>query len=370
MTTTQELHGRIRFQLDQLKSLNQHHAFEDLTRQFSRQRICRNILPATGPVGAGGDQGRDFETYRTFLDEDVEIKGTHLFQGSKSDGNVFFACSLQQNISKKIKSDIKTIFSHTSEKRRIVYFCVENVPVGHRHKLEKWCHDSFGVTLDIFDGNALAENLADPEIFWIATEYLHVPADAFPYRNGGDDWYARDREKWIVEENSPYNYADFVDIKYCLRKATFENDQKTDLSAWIAVMGKFFDLESPDLRHRAQYEVCVAALRGQNNLDKYKDVVREYFSDIENYSDYTDLMDRAVLLSYCSSAKRYGEFDIDASYLHALSQKLVSIFEDQLDKVNFPGARCQLLEMRAHAETLALRWSQKIGQVAKVYSTG
>ena len=59
------------------------------------------------------------------------------------------------------------------------------------------------------------------------------------------------------------------------------------------------------------------------------------------------------LLSYCSSAKRYGEFDIEASYLHTLSQRLVSICEGLLDKVSFPGTRCQLLEMRAHAETLS-----------------
>lgn len=253
------------------------------------------------------------------MDGGYQIKGTNLFQGSTTDGNVFFACSLKQKIVSKIKSDIKTIFLHTSEKRPIVYFCVENVPVGRRHKLQKWCHDTYDVTLEVFDSNALAENLADPEIFWIATEHLHIPSDAFPYRNNDDDWYARDREKWIVEEISPYNYADFIDIKYCLRKATFEKDQKPDLSVWIAVMEKFFDLESPDLKRRAQYEVCVAALRGQNNLNKYESVVREYFSDIENFSDYTDLMDRAVLLSYCSSAKRYGEFDIEASYLHTLS---------------------------------------------------
>ena len=141
--------------------------------------------------------------------------------------------------------------------------------------------------------------MADPDIFWIATEYLHIPANAFPYRNSGDDWYARDREKWIAEENSPYNYADFLDIKYCLRHATFDEEQKPDLPAWLVVMERFFDHESPSLRRRAQYEVCLAALRGQNNPTKYETLVREYFTEMEVYSDYTKLMDRAVLLSYC-----------------------------------------------------------------------
>ncbi len=48
-----QLSGYIRFQLDQLKSKNKHHEFEHLTRQLARQTVCQNILPATGPVGAG-----------------------------------------------------------------------------------------------------------------------------------------------------------------------------------------------------------------------------------------------------------------------------------------------------------------------------
>lgn len=272
---------------------------------------------------------------------------------------MFFACSLKKSIIPKIRSHIKTIFSHTSERKQIVYFCVENVPVSRRHKLEKWCHDTYGANLDIIDGNALAENLADPDIFWIAMEYLHLPSDAFPYRNNEDDWYARDRKKWIVGETSPYNFADFVDIKFCLRKATFEKEQKPDLSSWIAVMQKFFDFESQHLRRRAQYEVCVAALRGQNNLNQYKSVVREYFSDIEKVQGYADLMDRVVLLSYCSSAKRYGDFDIEASYLRTLSKKLIEIIQEQLDKAESAGVRCELLDMKAYAATLIYQKGEK-----------
>ena len=59
-----ELAKYIRFQLSELRAQNKHHEFEHLARQFARLRVCENILPATGPVGAGGDNGRDFETYR------------------------------------------------------------------------------------------------------------------------------------------------------------------------------------------------------------------------------------------------------------------------------------------------------------------
>ncbi|MGO9159177.1 MAG: hypothetical protein ACLP7J_00465 [Streptosporangiaceae bacterium] len=53
----------IRLALTQLRARNAHHQFEDLCRDFFRARISPDVLPATGPAGAGGDQGRDFETF-------------------------------------------------------------------------------------------------------------------------------------------------------------------------------------------------------------------------------------------------------------------------------------------------------------------
>ena len=50
MASLNELARYIRFQLSQLRSLNKHHAFEELARQFARLCVCENILPATGPV--------------------------------------------------------------------------------------------------------------------------------------------------------------------------------------------------------------------------------------------------------------------------------------------------------------------------------
>ena len=111
--TIQTVRAQIRFQLDQLKAQNRHHGFEDIAREFTRQRLCRNLLPATGPVGVGGDQGRDFETYKTYLDDALAIEDTKLFEGVAKNGNVFFACSAQEKIAPKIKSDIKSIFFHS-----------------------------------------------------------------------------------------------------------------------------------------------------------------------------------------------------------------------------------------------------------------
>ncbi|MFA6072015.1 MAG: hypothetical protein WC810_25860, partial [Janthinobacterium sp.] len=58
--TKLELTTLIRFGIQQLSARNGQMEFEHICRQFARSRIHLNILPATGPVQSGGDQGRDF----------------------------------------------------------------------------------------------------------------------------------------------------------------------------------------------------------------------------------------------------------------------------------------------------------------------
>src|SRR5918999_5622395 len=83
--TREQLVRLIRFSLDELSTTNGYHRFEDLCRNFARERLAPNILPATGPVGAGGDRGRDFETFRTFLREELGPYGA--FAGALKDGD-------------------------------------------------------------------------------------------------------------------------------------------------------------------------------------------------------------------------------------------------------------------------------------------
>jgi len=350
--TIQAVRTQIRFQLEQLKAQNKHHEFEHMAREFTRQRICRNLLPATGPVGSGGDQGRDFETYKTYLDENIEIEETKLFEGVSKNGNVFFACSLTEKIVPKIKSDIKSIFSNTEEKRPVTYFCVEDIPVAKRNKLIKWCLEEYQVELQIFDGQALSESLSDPDIFWIAEQYLHIPSEIYPKPSNEDEWYGEYRERWIENDAQPYNFSDYHEIKYGLRKATWSEKLKSDLPSWINAIKKFLNEDSDYMKKKVQYEVCVAALRGQNNLTAYKDVVIDYFKDIEDIKDPSELTDVGVLLMYCSAAMRLGHFDIEASYLNDLSQKYMSRIDHFLKTVKGVNTQCSLLENKARAYML------------------
>lgn len=165
MRNITQLSAYIRFQLTQLRAQNKHHEFEHLTRHFARLRICEHILPATGPVSSGGDQGRDFETYRSYLAATPVAEST--FLGSTANKKLVFACSLQADIDPKIRSDVATICAAPTEIDDIYFFSESDIPVAKRHALQKWANEKYGVRLEIFDGAALAEALANPDVFWI-----------------------------------------------------------------------------------------------------------------------------------------------------------------------------------------------------------
>lgn len=64
---------RIRFGLDQLRARNAFHEFEGLCLEFANARLGGHFVPATGPVSAGGDRGRDFTSHLRMVREDQEI---------------------------------------------------------------------------------------------------------------------------------------------------------------------------------------------------------------------------------------------------------------------------------------------------------
>ena len=187
----------LRFQLEQLSSQNAQHEFEHLCRHYTRHRICSNILPATGPVQSGGDQGRDFETFRTYL-ASTSLSSSS-FIGRIAEGPLAFGCTLQkEGIGSKVKDDVTTMLASGTRIIGVHYFCTADIPVAKRHELEKWARDEKEIELNIHDGQALAENLAAPDTFWIAVEFLHVPSDILPRNEQLDDGY-----KDVLTNGSP-----------------------------------------------------------------------------------------------------------------------------------------------------------------------
>ena len=125
-----ELRDYVRYQLAQLGARNGEHEFELLSFELARLRHVSNLQPATGPVKAGGDQGRDFESYRTYLAGTAIAHST--FATLASTDLVVGACTLNKQTSTKIRTDLKVIFGSGERPDRVFYFCEPDIPVAKR----------------------------------------------------------------------------------------------------------------------------------------------------------------------------------------------------------------------------------------------
>jgi len=192
-----ELRAYIRYQIAQLGRRNGAHEFEQLCFALARLRHVSNVQPATGPVQAGGDQGRDFESYHTYLQS--SSIATSAFLSLASSDVVVGACTMEtRDTAAKVRSDLAVIFGSGVRPDAVIYFCEADVPVARRHQLQEECLATYGATLSLQDGTAIADQLADPDTFWIAEQYLLVPPDMFPSDVGDADYHKR-RTRWLDE---------------------------------------------------------------------------------------------------------------------------------------------------------------------------
>ncbi|MER8708956.1 hypothetical protein NKH49_25945 [Mesorhizobium sp. M1088] len=295
----------LRFQLEQMSALNQQHQFEELSFELARQRICRRILPATGPVQAGGDQGRDAETFRSYLGASEIGAATRI--GIVDRKTLVFACTLDKKLPAKIKSDLVTICGSGTKPDAVYYFATPDLAVAKRHELQAFGNRKYGIHLEIFDGQAIADQLSDPDTFWIAEEFLSVPADMFPEVQGDAEYQAL-RERWFDGSRQISNFTDFLEVKRGLRCATFEEPLKVDLGRWMDLIHPILDMVPTRLARKALYEIAVAQLRGRKTLDPARWAVDRFFETIESDLDSDDVQDIVLLASYAMTAHHTGDF--------------------------------------------------------------
>lgn len=358
MANRRKVVSQIRFQLDQLSVKNAHHEFEHLCRHLARARICSNILPATGPVSAGGDQGKDFETFRTYL-RSTPIANS-IFIGLVSPRPIAFGCSLQRkDILGKIKSDVKTIMKTGPAVEAIHYFASSDIGISARNKLKCWVRENYSIELEIYDGQSISELLADPEVFWIAEEYLSIPSEIYPKTRDEDNRYSESLKSWKQRKISTINYADFYEIKAMVRHATFSTKHKQDVRFWIKLMENFItDDTFPHLKRKAIYEVAVVSLRGLGTLLGQEARLREYFDAIPELLDPVDIEDAAVLLTYCSGAYYRNNVRLTGNELLAWFKKLIVRIEEELKTAKTSNLKCALLKTRGYISLLTFREPQ------------
>jgi energy-coupling factor transporter ATP-binding protein EcfA2 len=169
-----EVRSRIRFSLDQLRVLNRHHEFEELCREFATAHLGGHFVPATGPVSAGGDQGRDFESYLRLNDE----PGTRRVVG---------ICTTQQ---KRLPQKIRADLAKNAGTAELVYvFLTADLSVSQVHVLQAEAEAEHGIELEVFDGNRLATLLATPDLARMAYRRLRLDLRDLPTAVRSGDEY-------------------------------------------------------------------------------------------------------------------------------------------------------------------------------------
>ncbi len=342
----------LRFHLNELGALNAHHEFEHLTRHVARARLYSNILPATGPVSAGGDGGRDFESFRT--NQPLPLTANSPFVAEASGAReVVFACSLEKRIEPKIKKDVKSLIGggHVDE---IIYFCEADFPIGRRRRLQKWAREDHNVELRIFDGQAIAEWLADRDLFWIAQQYLSLPAELAPAGPNTGDGYGDRLARWRDRDPLVISHADFTEIKRGMRRATFDLAARHDLRFWIAKMEAFTGHEATPrgLVRNAMYEIAVASLRGFGDMNPQAHQLRDYYSDVGEWTGQADLQDAATLLVYAHGGILHSTYHGSLEELAEWRNTLLATIDSEIESAPGPVRRTGLLRVRGHISGL------------------
>ena len=320
------------FALSQLPAQNAHHLFEHICRHLTTQFICSNVLPATGPVSAGGDQGRDFETFRTYLRDELGPAGA--FLGLVSEGTVAFICTTQaDNVIGKIRSDIVKVCSSGHPVHEIRAFTLASVPVAARHALEAETQDTHGVRLEFHDAESIADLLARHEGFWIAEQFLSLPAEITPVAppDDGDlsDDYVERRSRWREGHALHPTLSTFLDLKTGLRESMYREAARSDLPFWLGLMRDLLASVglAARLKQRARYELAVATLRGTGDLRPVDGVVRVYLDESLRENEPAHLDDASTLLMYAKGATLAGVTTIRPAELESWSVELTRHIE-------------------------------------------
>lgn len=331
MANPAQVAEQIRFALAQLPARNAHHAFEEICRHIALQFICTNVLPATGPVSARGDQGRDFETFRSYLRDELGPYGA--FLGSVSEGTIAFVCTTQANdVAAKVRSDIDQVCASGHPVHEVQAFTLNAVPVGHRHALQEAIQEAHGVRLELHDAVSISELLARPEGFWIAEQYLALPAEVRPDPPPDDGDLAEDylvrRSTWREQEVEFASLGVFLELKSGLRESMFREAARADLPFWLGRMRELLAHAGlpANIQQRARYELVVATLRGTGDMRLVDDVARAYLDESLTEAEPARLGDACTLLMYVVGAALHGVTTIQLAEIsrwhRALTQRI------------------------------------------------
>jgi hypothetical protein len=362
---TASLTRYLHFAVDELTTRNGQFEFEALCQELIKARVASNLVTATGPVAAKGDQGRDAETYVSYLAEEL---GPHsAFLALLQDDMAAVCCTLQRDdLKSKFEDDAKKVVSAGAEVQRIYAMCSTPVAVGVRHEMETAASKAAGdLPVQIFDAVWIAEQLADPDLFWIAERYLQLDEAIRPpareKADGLERWYLDSRDRWHKTETPSALTGDFYELRAGLREAKEPGPARPDLPLWLERMERLLAEtgDDEDLAMRAHYEIAVCTLIGKRDLRPADHHVETFFEAVLETDQPFRLLSAQNLLSFLYSMVGTGRSGITpeqiATWNDALCSQLTKLLEEDPPPTRRAFYRFALGRLLLHTDPARIR---------------
>lgn len=350
-----ELAKYVQYRLGMMGEENAHHRFEELCFRLAKATVASNLMPPSGPVSAGGDQGRDFESFRV---EGAGGNVTHFFAASISaDDTVVFACTTQRgsdaDLRAKIRSDVATACSR-EPRPTVVYFYASSVTLAPaaRHRAQDDARADHGIRLEVVDQRAIAELLTDPPCRWLAQHYLSVPADMLGGADPGPPrpaWYEEARARFAdAAERHVSNHAELALVVRCVRHAWETEGLEPDDGLWLDLLGDLWgapDGFSTERGLRAFYEAFVYLLRGRERCG-LEEHIPSYVEGLIVLDDLGLAQDAQCFASYLLGGVARGHVDLPFDTAREQFRNLVSWLEEKIEHPPGPLVLSDLLVAR------------------------
>ena len=253
-----------------------------------------------------------------------------------------FACSLEKNCKKKVRKDLAAAKDFGEQVDQLDFFHHLPVKTADRHKLAKEAQEKCGLKLEIFDGPAIAEMLADPQTLWIAERYLSLPSEfILPREVASPEWFEAVLHRTYDQRN--LRSADFFELKEAVRFATWRPEHHTDLDKLLEDTQLFRNHPFPGIQRKAIYETFVASLRGLETTTGLEPQLREYFAEVESLNEPSEVEDGAVLVGYALGAKARGVLDIPLTELRSWHDRLSTRIATLRSESETAGRQCSCL---------------------------
>ncbi len=351
----EELAKYIQYRLGMLGEENAHHRFEDLCFRVARATVASHLVPPSGPVSAGGDQGRDFESFRV---DGAGGNVTRIFAESVTPSDTLvFACTTQRgsdaDLGRKVKHDVSTACGR-EPKPTVIYFYAASVTLAPaaRHALQDWARKEHAISLEIIDQRAIAENLTDPPNRWLAQHYLAVPEGMLQHADGGParpDWYEEAKRRFAdPDERVIATHAELDLVVRCARHAWETKGLEVDDGLWLDLLSDLWG--SPDglsTEHglRAFYEAFVYLLRGRERcgLEAH---IPQYVEELVRADELSLTRDAQCFASYLVGGVARGHIALDRGTARTLFHTLVEWLEEKIDQAPGPLVLSDLLVAR------------------------